>query len=76
MLKEIAIIISWNIWQMDGITLTVPYQRVYEQYQQLTIDVCKNELVNKKNNKCYCKIKDWRSNKTEYYYSLMKTESE
>ena len=36
-LKEIAKIISWNLWQMDGITMTVPYSERPKNNQQLTI---------------------------------------
>ena len=64
-LKEIATIISWNIWQMDGVSYTVPFKGIYEQYQQLSM----NDSFNENNEKpCYCKIKDWRSKKIIFCY--------
>lgn len=55
----IARIISWNLWQMDALTMTIPYQIVDEQYEQMSF------LENKNTAKqvSYCKVKDWRSKK-------------
>lgn len=75
MLKEIATIISWNVWQMDGMTFTVPFQGIYQQYHQIMIDELL-EISDANDKKCYCKIKDWRSKKTEFYYALIQKESE
>ena len=63
----IARIISWNIWQMDGIHFTVPFTTVTEQFQQLTFmdDINKKEME-----PCYCKIKDWRAKEIVTYVSL------
>ena len=36
-IKEIAKIISWNIWQMDGATFSVPNVKTHE-YKQLSIE--------------------------------------
>lgn len=66
-LKNIATIISWNIWQMDGITFTVPLYEDREKTEQLMIFDCEDiNLVSK-----YCKIKDWRSKIIVEYRSLM-----
>lgn len=56
-LIEIATIISWNIWQMDGLKFTVPYsdKNVIGQNQQITFfdeDLCQAK---------YCIIKDWQA---------------
>ena len=32
-LKRIARIISWNIWQMDGLTVAIPFSELREEYQ-------------------------------------------
>ena len=56
---SIARIISWNLWQMDALTKTIPYQTVKEQYEQLSF--LENETTSKQVS--YCKIKDWRSEK-------------
>lgn len=49
-LLEIAEIISWNLWQMDGMDFTVPFSR------QLAKQV---NLFYKTYEKIYCRIKDW-----------------
>ena len=36
-LNEIAKIISWNIWQMDGLKGSIPLGALYEEYHQMTI---------------------------------------
>lgn len=70
-LKVIADVISWNIWQMDGIQFTVPYCSVSQQYEQLSIyDIEKKETEEP----CYCKIRDWRSKETVTYAALVKHE--
>lgn len=63
--RRIATIVSWNIWQMDGLEYTVPFEG--EKCQQLTlfIQLEEEEVI-------YCKIKDWRSNKTLEYRELLK----
>ena len=66
-LREIAVIISWNIWQMDSMSFTVPFQEIYEQYQQMSFGIDDKK-------ECYCKIKDWRSKEILYYYTLIKKE--
>ena len=55
-LEEISAVISWNIWQMDGVTYTVP----------------KGEDAPEKGNPepVYCRILDWLSKVTLEYRSL------
>ena len=36
-LREAAKIISWNIWQMDGLKGTIPMGALYEQYHQMNL---------------------------------------
>lgn len=69
-LKEIVTVISWNIWQMDGLKFTVPYEDIYEQYYQLTL----GEINTESNQPCYCKIKDWRSKEILTYKSMITKE--
>ena len=66
-LKPIAHIISWNIWQMDGLKSTVPFATVIDKYQKM--DTLK---LFKETEPCYCKIRDWRSKETVTFYSLLK----
>lgn len=68
-LKPIAHIISWNIWQMDGLKNTVPFATVTEQYQQMNI---LDLLDESEPESCFCKIRDWRSKETVTFDSLLK----
>lgn len=68
--KKIATIISWNIWQMDGITMTAPYSEAPPLFQQMTIfdfmdDESTQELV-----PMPCKIYDWRANTSIEFKSM------
>ena len=74
-LKEINTIINiitWNLWQMDGLTGTIPFKKAQEQHQQLDIfslmglDASIQEDEPQPN----CRIYDWRSNKSIEYGSL------
>ena len=101
-LKKIAMIIIWNVWQMDGITFTVPYgdmrlRNIWQMKNNLdktligdirerTLQLSWLDSVDNAQNikrgfgsafskQTYCKIKDWRSNKTVKYISLLKGEN-
>lgn len=64
-LKKIATIISWNIWQMDGLTNTVPFSDERDFKEQLSFF----EEDNKE--RTFCKIKDWRAKKIVEFASLL-----
>ena len=57
-LKGIADIISWNLWQMDGLTNKIPYAA------EVNIDLF-GETQEEGN--IYCKIKDWENNMEEVF---------
>ena len=61
-LKVIARIISWNIWQMDGVTMNVPYSERPKANTQLTMFnlLDNNEISDLK--PVPCRIYDWRTN--------------
>lgn len=66
LLKKIANIIAWNVWQMDAFTYSIPFEKKIPQYYQISLfedNKVKNNL---------CKIKDWRSKKTLTYSELFK----
>lgn len=80
-LQYIASIISWNIWQMDGLKGVVPgsCRRIRQPIQnQLdaseTIQECEGCQKGNihKHNGSYCKIKDWSKNQTQTFVSLLK----
>lgn len=76
LLKEVANIIAWNIWQMDGLKCVVPYscQKAKENNHQMNLfeniddeksipcPGCeKNDIY--KHNGIYCRIFDWTNYK-------------
>ena len=79
-LREIATIISWNIWQMDGLRFVIPDSCTEIEERQLSlfeeavekhpcIGCTKNDPL--KHSGIYCLIKDWKSNKTVKFVSLL-----
>lgn len=81
MLREIAKILSWNIWQMDGLKFVIPDScKELEEIQLSMFDdetkkepcpgCTKNDPY--KHTGLYCKIKDWEANKTVKFVSLLK----
>lgn len=68
-LLKIARIISWNLWQMDGLTFTIPYQEAVEPNMQLSIF----DLTGEKQ-KVLCIIKDWRARKNITFQELLNKE--
>lgn len=70
-LQIIARIISWNIWQMDGITMNAPYSERPRVNTQLSIfDFTENDEVSDKE-PIPCKIYDWRSNTSLEFKSMI-----
>lgn len=71
LLKQIAKIISWNLWQMDGLTGRVPLGDPKEDYEQLSLGLFgeieddQPEVEGLK-----CRIYDWRQNKSIVYDQL------
>lgn len=80
-LLEIAEIVSWNIWQMDGLKYVIPnscktidetvYTLFGEEHNKIECLGCKTNDPNKHNG-IYCKIKDWQTEKTIKFVSLIK----
>lgn len=68
-LENIADIISWNLWQMDGLTSYPPYADCNEQEQLSLFDDLNSVETNKSQP---CKIKDWRANEVVTFLSLYK----
>lgn len=60
-LSQIAYIISWNIWQMDGLTYTAPYSEIKheEKYQQLALFDFEDEKESILKDSIPCIIRDW-----------------
>ena len=60
--RKLTNIIVWNIWQMDGLTGTVPYGTTEEAYHQIDLmELLGLDEKDKKENKLpRCRIFDWR----------------
>lgn len=81
LLIELSKIISWNIWQMDGLKFVIPDSCNPRKSQQLSLFDEENEMPQPcegclKNNPhkhkgIYCKIMDWETNKTVKFLSLI-----
>lgn len=71
LLSKIANIISWNIWQMDGLKDTVPLGKPHEEYHQMSMFEILEETVQEET-ALPCKIKNWRANESVIYKDLKK----
>ena len=71
-LKKITNIIVWNLWQMDGITGTIPFGKPTEEYHQFTIFDFAVGINDTEPEEVNCKIFDWRSNESLTYNSIKK----
>ena len=80
-LREIAEILSWNIWQMDGLKFVIPnscnnstvvnYTLFGEETHEEVCEGCKKNNP-KKHNGIYCYVMDWEANKKVKFVSLIK----
>lgn len=68
-LIEIAKIISWNIWQMDGITMTAPFSERQKNNTQISL-FGSDESASEKE-AIPCKIYDWRANNSLEFRNLL-----
>ncbi|MDY0236934.1 MAG: Eco57I restriction-modification methylase domain-containing protein [Gudongella sp.] len=61
-LKQVANIIAWNLWQMDGLKDSVPFGRPAGTKQQMTFDsFFGGETKSSAGPAQVCKINNWRS---------------
>ena len=65
-LINIARIISWNLWQMDGLTYTIPYGKAVEPIEQITLFDFRE-----KEKKRLSIIKDWRTKRIYTFQDLV-----
>ena len=72
--KEIATIISYNVFQMDGLKKISPYSARQEPSQQLSL--FSDELEVQEVEESKTQIKDWKKNKMIGFESLSSEESE
>lgn len=78
-LLYIAYIISWNIWQMDGLKGVIPnscHSTIVKDLFDINENIqkcegCRQNNI-RKHNGIYCKIRDWKKNKVITFVSLIK----
>ena len=68
-MRRIATVLSWNLWQMDGLTYTIPY---HTQEDEAPKQIGLFETVSEKPEPVICKIKDWRSKLIFTFVSMTK----
>lgn len=84
-LLDFAEVIAWNIWQMDGLKFVIPNscctkeiveEDLFESYViSKPCEGCKLGYGEKsyfRHNGIYCKIRDWKENKTLRFVDIMK----
>lgn len=69
-LKKIANIIAWNIWQMDGLTGTIPMGVPAAEHEQLGLDLFGDTGEKTEERAEPCRIYDWKANKSFTYNSI------
>lgn len=79
-LVEFAKIISWNIWQMDGLKFVIPNscttKEIIEEdlFEKRVVSKCCEGCKKKdykKHNGIYCKIKDWKENEILRFVDML-----
>ncbi len=69
-LRRVANVIVWNIWQMDGITGTIPFGTVPSDFHQMSFFDWIGEGEEEKKETVACRIYDWRADRSVTYNSL------
>ena len=77
-LKEIAFVISWNLWQMDGFNYAIPYCETNTEPRQITLFDYYTDLgffdysiLTDTKGQALCKIRDWRMKETVLYKDIV-----
>ena len=80
--RRVAEVVSWNLWQMDGLKGVIPgscYNKVTEEYTLFGEVIqheekcvgCETDNIYKHNG-IYCRIKDWEKGRTVRFIDLLK----
>lgn len=71
-LKKIARIVSWNIWQMDGITMTAPFSERPRVNVQMTLFDFMDKSEKNDTEPIPCRIFDWRAKESLEFRNMLK----
>ncbi|WP_282929009.1 restriction endonuclease subunit M [Anaerococcus sp. Marseille-Q7828] len=69
-LQKLANIISWNLWQMDGLSDTVPFGAPRGENSQMGFSDLGEIEESEKVEPVACRIFDWKANKSQTFASL------
>lgn len=70
--RRLARTVSWNIWQMDGLTSRVPYSAAPTAYEQLSLFDAGLEPIGASETPSECRIFDWRSRVSPTYREVQR----
>ena len=68
-MQPIAKIITWNVWQVDGLHLSVPGGKPQPEAEQLDL-FSMFGTMEEQTPAVSCKVKNWRSNKTQNFETI------
>ena len=68
-MQPIAKIITWNVWQVDGLHLSVPGGKPQPEAEQLDL-FSMFGTMEEQTPAVSCKVKSWRSNKTQNFETI------
>ena len=68
-LKTVANVIAWNLWQMDGLSLSIPGGKPQPETEQLDLFSMLGS-AEEQPPAVSCKVKDWRRNKTQDFETI------
>lgn len=69
-LEKMANIIVWNMWQMDGITGTIPFENIGDESRKVKVTNCTSRVIDASKEKRECNIYDWRKKEKIAYRSI------
>ena len=76
-IKDVCHIISWNIWQMDGLTACPPYTKPSKDMKAIVAAINKSQseaLFSKESTfeipSEFCKLMDWEENKVTTFVEV------
>jgi hypothetical protein len=76
-LNKIAEIVSWNIWQMDGLKGTIPFENKPDEYDgQIGFDFIFGTNEQKEEINVECVIKDWQAGKKVKFSDIRSNKDE
>lgn len=69
-IKQIADVISWNIWQMDGLKSVIPYGKPIAESAQISFDDILG--LSTEPESAPCTIRDWRGSRRHVFSEIRK----